>query len=193
MPKDYKNINKQTKKPGGFLSNLLSLITGLSIGLLVAFYIYLEGQQTTTASLSPPTKPATRQPKAQQPEKITDEVSLPKPKFDFYKILPNREVNISEWIAESQEKDEPDPEEPHLYIFQVGSFRDYKSADQVKAQLALVGIPADIQRVVINGQDARHRVRVGPFSDPVKLKQTRERLQENNLEFMLLQLKVEDL
>ena len=67
-----------------------------------------------------------------------------------------------------------------------------EAADQVKAQLALIGVTADIQRVVINGQDTLYRVRVGPYSDQQKLNDARLRLQENKLEFMLLKLQADD-
>ena len=103
-----------------------------------------------------------------------------------------REINISEWIAENQDKDKPLPDESSLYVFQVGSFKDYESADQVKAQLALIGIKADIQRVVINGQDSRHRVRIGPYKDQKILKDIRQRLNSNGLDYMLLKLRLED-
>ena len=75
----------------------------------------------------------------------------------------------------------------------MGSFEQYEAADEVKAQLALLGINADIQRVVINGRDIRHRVRVGPYKDPAKLQEIRDRLLANNFDFMLLKLKMDDI
>ena len=74
----------------------------------------------------------------------------------------------------------------------MGSFKEFKAADQVKARLALIGINADIQRVVINGQDVHHRVRVGPYKEREKITQIRERLMADNLEFMLLKLEIEE-
>ena len=115
------------------------------------------------------------------------------PQFDFYNILPNKEINISEWIAEDQTLGNAVSENDNsVYLLQVGSFNQLEAADQVKAQLALLGIVADIQRVVINGQDTRFRVRVGPYADQKKLNQERRRLQENNLEYMLLKLQADD-
>lgn len=192
MPRDYKHIKKKkNNSPAKVLHNFLPFITGLSIGLLVAFIVFLHEHQAgwnigigsntqTETSLEP-----------QQP--LKKKKPLPEPTFDFYKILPNREFNISEWIAEEQDKEKLATDETSLYIFQVGSFREYSAADQVKAKLALIGINAGIQRVVINGQDARHRVRIGPYKDPEKLKQTREQLINHGLEFMLLKLKIEDI
>jgi cell division protein FtsN len=107
--------------------------------------------------------------------------------------LPNKEINISEWVAEDQSLPvSVNTGENSVFILQVGSFKQLEAADQVKAQLALLGIQADIQRVVINGQDTRYRVRVGPYADQSKLDQERRRLQENNLEYMLLKLQADD-
>ena len=75
------------------------------------------------------------------------------------------------------------------YVLQVGSFKDFSSADQVKAQLALLGIFADIQRVMLNEQDIRHRVRLGPYTSVNEMRDVRRRLRDNNIEFMLIELR----
>ena len=64
------------------------------------------------------------------------------------------------------------------YILQAGSFRQHGQADQLKAQLALKGIQANIQTVNINN-DTWHRVRIGPIRNLSKLNQTRKRLRES--------------
>lgn len=194
MPKDYKNIKPREKKPVSVISHVLSLLTGLGLGLLVALYIYylvprVDHKYTGEQQAQPQESAAGTPAKKKQTEQAP---ALPEPKFDFYKILPNREINISEWIADNQEKDKPVDDKPGLYIFQVGSFKDYESADQVKARLAMIGIQAEIQRVVINGQDSRHRVRIGPYKDPKTLEDISRRLNSNGLEYMLLKLRLKD-
>ncbi|MEE9574930.1 MAG: SPOR domain-containing protein, partial [Gammaproteobacteria bacterium] len=117
----------------------------------------------------------------------------PPPSFDFYEILPNMEVNVSEWEAEEdediKEQSKPSDEKSGIYILQIGSFKQYGAADEIKAKLALMGITADIQRVVINGKDIRHRVRVGPYAESDKLSMVRQQLAENNFNYLLLKLK----
>jgi len=191
MPKDYKNIKRREKPAGSYLSHIFSMLTGLCVGLLVALVTYLYVPRPDNLDIFKPSEPDKQEIPQKQPQMEQTE-SLPEPRFDFYKILPNREINISEWIAENQDKDKPLPDESSLYVFQVGSFKDYESADHVKAQLALIGIKADIQRVVINGQDSRHRVRIGPYKDQKILKDIRQRLNSNGLDFMLLKLRLED-
>jgi len=194
MPKDYKNIKPRERKPGSGISHVLSMLTGLCLGLLVALYIYYlvprADLKDTGKQQAQPQKSATGTPAEKKQDKQAQ--ALPEPKFDFYKILPNREINISEWIADNQEKDKPVDDTPGLYVFQVGSYKDYESADQVKAQLAMIGIQAEIQRVVINGQDSRHRVRIGPYKDPKMLEDISRRLNANGLEYMLLKLRLKD-
>ena len=106
------------------------------------------------------------------------------------------EVNVSEWGAEDdgdiEEQADLGAENTGIYILQIGSFKQFDAADEVKAKLAFMGISADIQRVVINGKDIRHRVRVGPYADSEKLSRIRHQLTENNLSYMLLKLQSEN-
>lgn len=200
MPRDYKNIKKQVKeaekKPGKLFSNLLAFIAGLSIGLFLATYIYLDTKRpwrnSDIALLNDNNVNQETQSQRNNKEQVETTNDLTIPKFEFYDILRNRKLSISERIANEQEEINSTTDVTNIYLLQVGSYKEYQAADQVKAQLALIGITANIQRVVINGQDSRHRVRVGPFEDPEKLKQTRRRLEENNHEYMLLKLEVED-
>lgn len=196
MTRDYKNItrNKNGKTGTSQSQAVMPFIAGLVIGLFFAFIVYLkEHQSGMTADQSPEVviqninKPI--------PETdIAEEPRIPEPQFDFYQILPNMEVNVSEWEAEEEKQAEPiSADDSSVYILQVGSFEQFEAADEIKAKLALLGVSADIQRVVINGRDIRHRVRVGPYKDPAKLQEARDRLLTNNLDFMLLKLKVDDL
>ena len=194
MPKDYKNINKNNSKKTRSFTGILPFFTGLSIGLFVAFIVFLNSNLnsriTETPEITVSDKNANRKVVQQEPE--IDE-NIVEPQFDFYTILPKMEVSVSEWVADEDSDSEPDPvpADEGVYILQVGSFKDYSSADEVKANLALMGISADIQRVVINGRDIRHRVRIGPYKDRQELKTARDLLIENNLDFMLLKLEVD--
>jgi cell division protein FtsN len=198
MSKDYKSVPKQKDKPkGGSFGAILTFITGLSLGLFVAIFIYLN--QTDSTYIPFNFKSKTEKPDVLVKDTVVEatpakeEEGLTIPKFDFYNILPNKELNISEWVADDPAISESGSvEDNSVYILQVGSFKQLEAADQIKAQLALLGISADIQRVVINGQDTRYRVRVGPYVEQSKLNAERKRLMENNLEFMLLKLQADD-
>jgi sporulation related protein len=194
VPRDYKNIKKKKPEPlKNRFSNALSFLTGLAIGLFAAVIVYFYEHNATIVNnnsllVSESTK-----------ENITDNknesiAQLPEPQFDFYKILPSKEVSISEWESvEDDDLSNQEEQQPVMFVLQVGSFKQYNSADQIKAKLALMGVTANIQRVVINGQDIRHRVRIGPYKNTKKLQQDRDRLLANDLDFMLLKLKMEDI
>ncbi len=197
MTRDYKNINrnKNGKTATTQLQPVMPFITGLVIGLFVAFIVYLKEHQAGTLIDQSPELVIQNINKPIIPDVDSiEETRIPEPQFDFYQILPNMEVNVSEWEAEEEKQSVPiAADDSGVYILQVGSFEQYEAADEVKAKLALLGVSADIQRVVINGRDIRHRVRVGPYKDPAKLQEARDRLLANNLDFMLLKLKVDDL
>ena len=216
MSRNYKKIRNNSKREQAFVAgNILSFLSGLSIGLLVAFIVFIRYQLVEpdlTGDVTSPAKDSQAQTDEQQPEL----------KFTFYDTLRNKKVNISEWVAdekkkwegdddkkidETQERDErqeSDENQEQLaerkrdvkdgvfgYVLQVGSFKDFNSADQVKAELALLGIFADIQRVMLNGQDVRHRVRLGPYKSIDEMKEISSRLEDNQIEFMLLELRAD--
>lgn len=196
MPRDYKNT--AWKKPVPLterFGHVPYFFVGLSIGLFVAVIVYFHEHNSAikinNALLSSESSEAAAYEESEVDDtRVTD---LPEPQFDFYKILPNREVNISEWESVEDEKQDPGTQAPVMFVLQAGSFKQYGAADEIKAKLALMGVEADIQRVVINGQDVRHRVRIGPYKNSTELRQVREHLLANDLDFVLLKLKMEDI
>jgi hypothetical protein len=196
MAKDYKHVPKpKPEKKGGTLGGLLTFLMGLGLGLFGAVFIYLNQSSGGYIPFLPKLDKVVNSAPEPIPANVEEDEpeQPPEPSFTFYDILPNKEINISEWVAEDQSPSAPVAENDNsVYLLQVGSFNQLEAANQVKAQLALLGIVADIQRVVINGQDTRYRVRVGPYDDQKKLNEERRRLQDNKLEYMLLKLAEDD-
>jgi len=131
-----------------------------------------------------------------------------KPSFDFYKLLPKLRVEVpkGEPSSESQRSvtlSEPAPtaitHEPvvppansppiYSYVLQAGSFKEYREADRLKANLALTGIQANIEKVVLNGSDVWHRVRVGPIHSERQMNKIRAQLRNQNIAPILLKVK----
>jgi len=196
VPRDYKNIKKKKPVPlAQRFSGALTFLTGLAIGLFIAIIVYFHEHSATIENNNPLLADESVGDKEKNTNNKNEDIAqLPEPQFDFYKILPSKEVNISEW--ESVEEDDTSSqkeEQPVMFVLQVGSFKQFGAADEIKAKLAMMGVTADIQRVVINGQDVRHRVRIGPYKNTKKLQQARDRLLANDLDFMLLKLKMEDI
>ncbi|MCS3904146.1 cell division protein FtsN [Methylohalomonas lacus] len=212
MARDYKNRSSR-KNGGSRVAGLVTFIAGLVTGLCVAIgFVLVKGlpdllstndkQQPvviTTAPGKDERQKGTEQ-SSEQAAKKTADSAPPSPRFDFYTILPEMEVSVPEWESETSERggDEntaaetgpvSSPDEAESYILQIGSFREPDEAERVKAQLAMLGITTEVQRVVIDGGDVWHRVRAGPYDKADELKQTRQRLIENDIDFMLLRLK----
>ena len=65
------------------------------------------------------------------------------PRFDFYTVLPNQELDLNSGIEPaSLENTEPDQTQ---YILQVGSFRQQDDADRRRGELALLSLEATIE------------------------------------------------
>jgi cell division protein FtsN len=186
MPRDYKNTKKSAPKKESKLSSLLTFLSGLSLGLLIAVFVFFYGDNL--ASHFQVKRYVVKQNNNDSTKMEENTIAIPEPTFEFYNILPNREVDISAWVTKETEKENTRPsDEEGNFILQVGSFKQYKAADQVKARLALLGFQAHIESGVINGEGT-YRVRIGPYKTRTKLREARERLLANNLDFIQMRL-----
>jgi len=191
MPRDYKP--RTTRRRRNPVSPWFGLVAGLLIGLFVAFLVYIKliappapQPPTGTQDLVPE---ATRQP----PKPATTRETVPpppKPRFDFYTILPEMEVVIPEQeIQGKPEEGVRKVEQPGTYFLQAASFSNARQADKFKAELALLGLETSIQKVTINNKDTYHRVRVGPFSNLDALNRARRMLSKQGIESTLVRIK----
>lgn len=191
MPRDYKHRanpgRRRATPPARRPLGILPFLSGLSLGLFVAFVIYLH-EHDAGQSLDKP-ELAGVSPQAAATSGKTASGKTSKPHFDFYTILPEREVKVPEWEIGKQGQTVGKDIPAASYLLQVGSFQRYVEADRAKAKLALLGIKAGIQRVVINGQDVWFRVRIGPFKKLQALNSTRAKLADNGMNAMLLRIK----
>ena len=162
------------------------MMFGLSIGLAVAFAIYINDRTPGV-----PVRPVAEQPTNVDDNKESADTELEEPpeaRFDFYNLLPKFEVVIPE-----QERDvrvETSPQavvEPGVYVLQAGSFSAFEDADRRRATLALLGIESKIQRVTIDDK-TYHRVRIGPIDDLDQLNVLRNRLREAEIDVLRIRL-----
>ena len=75
------------------------------------------------------------------------------------------------------------------YVLQAASFATFNEADQLKAKLALSGLSAQIQKVTIEGQGERYRVRLGPFGKIEELDGAAQQLGKLGLKPLRLKVK----
>lgn len=76
---------------------------------------------------------------------------------------------------------------PGMYVLQMGAFTRQTEAESLKARLALVGMTARIQPVMVDRQ-TYYRVRIGPTDDLAQLNADRARLQQHRFDSYLLKL-----
>ena len=188
MTRDYKNTHRK-KKPKNPIPGWVWLLTGLTVGLLVAFLVYLD--TNTPESLSSVGKQAKSSTAKDSKKKSSGKAisnTLEKLKYEFYTLLPESEVVIPEReISEriEQMKKNSSHKSPEDYLLQAGSFKTQPQAESFKAKLAFIGIQSDIQTVSI-GDDTWYRVRVGPFKNLVEINEIRSRLRENSINAILV-------
>lgn len=174
----------------------LMLLLGLGIGI-AGVYLY-QMLRERGVSFSSVTKVFSSEKKTDDKKKEA-EAKPAKPKFDFYTILPETETVLPEKApAKPKTKAEPKPEtakaapEPGVnYMLQAASFATFPEADQLKAKLALSGLSAQIQKVSIEGQGDRYRVRLGPFEKVDQLDQAAQQLTKLGLKPLRLKVKKE--
>ena len=170
----------------------LWMMFGLSLGLSVAFAVYVKDRRPDTVVSQEVPQPASLQKplddNSETPADKQADAERPESRFTFYDMLPNFEVIIPE-----QEPDvEADVEaqavvQPGLYVLQAGSFSAYADADRRRAELALHGIESQIQRVTIDDK-TYHRVRIGPTDDLNKLNMLRSRLRSAQIDVLRIRL-----
>jgi cell division protein FtsN len=110
-------------------------------------------------------------------------------KYDFYQMLPNFEVVVPEKDKDVK-RDLPEAariERPGVYVLQAGSYRNETDAERVRAQLALQGVAAKVQRVAIDA-DVWHRVRIGPISNLEELNRVRRQLRAAEVDALVIRV-----
>ena len=75
------------------------------------------------------------------------------------------------------------------YFIQAGAFKDIKSADRRKANLALIGIKSSIVSVNLKSRGIWHRVRVGPFVNVDQMSRVRSVMKSNNIATITVKVK----
>ncbi len=206
MSRDYKSRAHPQSAPTQQSPAWIWFFSGLLVGLFAAGLAWLKLELPAKGTAT--TQPSRVEELRQAPAPVKEEKSLPpKPRFDFYTILPEMEVVVPDPVEEAPPAKAPvvegrpamvkEPDTPPsvatapatAYILQMGSFRRHEDADRLKASLALIGIEAEIQRVNVNNGDIYFRVRSGPYRNPKQINELRSRLQQNKINSLLIKLK----
>lgn len=197
MSRDYKPRQRSSSNGKGkpFITGLLlGLLLGVGVSAGLAIFIK-NGDSPFTSTTSNADEHGLPQPVATAPKEDAD-----KPRFDFYTILPGKESPVTEQEIKQKEQaeqeqaqaetpdEQPDAEASESYFLQVGAFQTEREADNMKAQLALLGLEAVVQTANIPDKGVWHRVRVGPFSELAQINKSRSELARNGFKADLIKV-----
>ncbi len=191
MTKDFakKRPPQKRSRPRSQVPGWVWLFTGCVLGAFIAFLVYLWGLTPDDRPREQPMALAPQEPEQVQPD-TRPEREIPKPRFDFYKLLQDSEVIVpaTEPAAPTQdERPSAQPAEPGVeYVLQVGSFRNAADADRLRAELLLLNLTAYTEQVTLREGERWHRVLVGPFDNQSRLSSARSTLVSNQYNALVL-------
>lgn len=171
--------HRQTGEPEPRGKGFRLYMTGVITGVFLSFLVYL-------GSLPEPAAPGQDTAEAAQPE--VEEV--PKPRFDFYTLLPEQTIEIEE-EAEAVEpaadvrKPPSETVAPQPYYLQAGSFRQREDAERRRAELLLLGLEPHITESTVDS-GRWFRVSLGPFETHDEVSRVRSLLANQNIDSVLL-------
>jgi cell division protein FtsN len=181
--RDYK---KNSRRPMD-LTRLREFGAGLLVGVVLTSGLFIYKSDAKKALPDKP-RPEPQQRAAESGSDPAAASSESGDRYDFYEMLPNFEVVVPEKDRDVK-RDLPAAkiERPGVYVLQAGSYRNLPDAERVRAQLALQGIDAKVQRVAVDN-DVWHRVRIGPISDINELNRVRKQLQAAEVDGLVIRV-----
>ncbi len=150
----------------------LWMTTGVMAGLFVAMLIYLHRHSAPPEMTAQPPPEETSAPRPNTPPA---DAESGEPRYDFYTLLPKREVEISSEDLEPARERESKSLADGPWLLQAGSFRQYSQADALRAQLALNGFESSID-LTEGDNGVWHRVRLGPYTSKREVDRIRSKL-----------------
>ncbi len=163
---------------------LVGMVIGVAIAAALAWYLMKSPtpflQKSPLVDKSPPTYTAQSAPVATTP--VVNE----KPRFEFYKVLTDKQDGVVAMPEKRADKPRlPEPKtangfEPRL--LQAGSFRNADDADKLKAKLAMLGMEANVQSAAIPDKGVWYRVRLGPYKSEDEINRAQSFLKQNGVD-----------
>ncbi|MCB1567697.1 MAG: SPOR domain-containing protein [Xanthomonadales bacterium] len=168
------------------------LFGGVLIGLGMAAGLLIWNRDGQLAL--PVANPFATAPRASEPAVAPPPAPVaerPKPRYDFYTLLRERETKVSDQeLAERVQAEATPtvgttPADPAMaarerYLIQAGAFRDQRDAEATKARIALAGFQARVEAANVNGADI-YRVRLGPYATASALEKAKSKLAANGV------------
>lgn len=164
------------------------LLAGLLLGLALSVFVLMrEGGGNRGVPRPNPEAQAPRETErapAVAPPPAAEEKPR-KPRYDFYTVLPGKEVLVPDSELAQKARDEaaaPSTAAPatERYVLQAGAFRDTRDAEALKARVALSGLVARVETAQIDNRPI-YRVRLGPYASARELEAAKKQLADNGI------------
>lgn len=171
-------------------STLLGLFVGLVLGVVIAagtvWYLNRsqspfqnkdirtdkdKGSAATGAPDTLPAKPGDKQ------------------RFDFYNILPGGQDAAPAPKAAPPDTEGEAPVVSERFFLQAGAFQKRDDADNLKAQLALIGIEASVAEANIPDKGKMYRVRSGPYAKAEEMNRVRTQMSQGGIQATVVKIK----
>jgi cell division protein FtsN len=182
--RDYKSTQRRPLDLRRWREFGYGVLAGVVLASLA--FVYLGGKSHHAAEVADAPRPDPHRAAPADPEAAAGK---PAQKYDFYEMLPNFEVVVPEKDKDVK-RDLPAAariERPGVYVLQAGSYRNESDAERVRAQLAMQGVQAKVQRVAVDS-DVWHRVRIGPISNLDELNKVRKQLQAAEVDALVIRV-----
>ncbi|MBY0576739.1 MAG: SPOR domain-containing protein [Gallionellaceae bacterium] len=172
---------------------LVGMVIGVALAAGLAWYLmkspspFTQKEPVAARSPAAATKPATpaaaTAPNTQSTTAASG-VSDAKPRFEFYKVLTDKQDTAAPADkpkpAKSTTENKPAANEPQF--LQAGSFSNADDAEKLKAKLAMLGIEASTHAATLPDKGVWYRVRLGPYKNADELNQARALLKQNGVD-----------
>jgi cell division protein FtsN len=180
------------------LGMFVGVLVGLAVALGIAFYLNKTPIPFISASKG---RPAEKDPKAPaiagMPQGTAAAGTAEKPKFDFYKILPGNEEQVSDKelqaraaaAAAASKRGGQQDLAKDVYFIQAGSFQNPADADNQKARLAILGFESSVEPANLPDKGTWYRVRMGPYTRIDEINRVRQSLAQSGIEANLVKIK----
>jgi cell division protein FtsN len=173
------------RKSGG--NTLVGVFIGLVLGVAIAAGVVMYINKTPLPFINK-VQPAPRADSHQAPVALPGKPGDPTPTerpSQLASVPPNAEATRGEGSAQNEAaRPEAQGQKDKLIYFQAGAFSQPQDADRLKANLALMGLEADVQQVMVQNKTF-YRLRLGPYTK-IRADSVRAELAQAGIETALI-------
>ncbi|PIQ38627.1 MAG: hypothetical protein COW59_00825 [Lysobacterales bacterium CG17_big_fil_post_rev_8_21_14_2_50_64_11] len=158
--------------------SLVWLLVALLLGAVLAGVVLLRDRIGDGLGVPRPNPAAKAPPPGESP--VAQKPAIKKPGYDFYTLLPGKEVvipdsELSATVRKERVASKPAASSEVRYLLQAGAFSESTRAEEIKAQIAFTGEFAHVEVADISGKTV-YRVMLGPYRNAQALEAAKGKL-----------------